>query len=68
MSDLGLIKGYRFTEVTAPPQMSFHRMFQLALRTWPYLKPMLLHLIILGALGSSGMLVALSPVLWVPIS
>ncbi len=59
MSDLGLIKGYRFTEVAAPPQMSFRRMFQLALRTWPYLKPMLLHLIILGALGSSGMLVAL---------
>ena len=59
MSDLGLIKGYRSTEVAAPPQMSFRRMFQLALRTWPYIKPMFLHLLVLGALGSSGLLVAL---------
>ena len=34
--------------------MSFRRMFGLALRTWPYMRPMLLHLLVLLAFYFSG--------------
>lgn len=47
MSELGLIDEY--LEDDAPNstrQLSFPRMFRLALRTWPYMRPMLKHLIV----------------------
>ena len=60
MDDLSLITGYGDKPlVEEPPQMSFRRMLHLALRTWPYMRPMLLHLVIVLAAGFSGSLTAL---------
>tara|TARA_E500000331_G_scaffold174120_1_gene168131 strand:+ start:1716 stop:3830 length:2115 start_codon:yes stop_codon:yes gene_type:complete len=59
MSDLGLINGYRESDTPEPPQMKSRRMLHLALRTWPYMRPMLFHLLVLLAFASSGFLVAL---------
>ncbi|MCZ6617910.1 MAG: ABC transporter ATP-binding protein [Gammaproteobacteria bacterium] len=59
MSDLGLIKGYLEQDGAEPPQMSFRKMFRLALRTWPYMRPMLKHLLVIGAFSFSGALVVL---------
>jgi hypothetical protein len=36
------------------PQMSFRRMFQLALRTWPFMRPMLKHLWVLAVAALAG--------------
>jgi ABC-type multidrug transport system fused ATPase/permease subunit len=44
--------------VATPPEMSFRKMAHLALRTWPYMRPMLKHLILLLALGFWGGIVA----------
>ena len=59
MSDLGLIEGYAPSVSSELPQMSFRKMFRLALRTWPYMRPMLKHLLVMGAFAFSGGLVAL---------
>ncbi len=59
MRELGLIKGYGTLETEAPSRMSFRRMFQLSLGTWPYIRPMLLHLLVIGASGSAGLLVGM---------
>ena len=58
MSDLGLIDGYFEQGTTVPPQMNFRKMFRLALKTWPYMRPMLKHLLVLLAFSFSGGLVA----------
>jgi len=57
MSDLGLIDGYRDPDTSEPPQMSLRRMLQLAVRTWPYMRPMLKHLLVVLGVGASGALV-----------
>ena len=58
MSDLRLIDGYLEQGTTVPPQMNFRKMFRLALKTWPYMRPMLKHLLVLLAFSFSGGLVA----------
>ncbi len=60
MSDLGLIEGYLDQDTAAPPQMSFRKMFRLALKTWPYMRPLLKHLLVILAFTFSGGLVALA--------
>ena len=40
--------------VEAPPEMRFRRMFGLALRTWPYMRPMLVHIVVVLAFIFSG--------------
>ena len=60
MSDLGLINGYLDQDTAVPPQMSFRKMFQLALKTWPYMRPMLKHLLVILAFAFSGGLIALA--------
>ena len=60
MSDLRFIGGYTDKgSVEAPPTMTFRRMFQLGLKTWPFMRPMLKHLLVLLALAFSGGLTAL---------
>ncbi|MDG2072588.1 MAG: ABC transporter ATP-binding protein [Pseudomonadales bacterium] len=59
MRDLDLISGYLDEVTTVPPQMSFRKMFRLALKTWPYMRPMLKHLLVILALSFSGGLVAM---------
>ena len=55
MSDLKLLQGYADrSSGNDPPSMSFRAMLQLALRTWPYFRPMLKHLMVLGGLMLSG--------------
>ena len=57
---LSLIAGYGDrAHVDAPPQMSLWRMAVLGWRTWPFMRPMLLHLIILLALMGAAMLTGL---------
>ena len=52
---LSLIAGYSDMRlVEAPPEMSFRRMFGLALRTWPYMRPMLVHIVVVLAFIFSG--------------
>ncbi len=56
MNPLRLVKGYREGLAEAvPPPMGLRRMVQLAWRTWPYMRPLLKHLIALAALASSGL-------------
>ena len=60
MNDLRFIGGY--TEkgsVEVAPTMTFRRMFHLGLKTWPFMRPMLKHLLVLLALAFSGGLTAL---------
>jgi ATP-binding cassette subfamily B protein len=57
MNDLGLVKGYLEKGDAPPPQMGIHKMYRLALKTWPYMQPMLKHLLVIGAFGLSGGLV-----------
>ncbi len=59
MSDLGLIGGYLDHSSAVPPQMSFRKMYRLSLQTWPYMRPMLAHLLVILAFSFSGGLVAL---------
>ncbi len=60
MSDLGLVNGYLEQGTDLPPQMSFREMFRLALKTWPYMRPMLKHLLVILALSFSGGLIAMA--------
>ena len=59
MSELKLLDGYSIENAAELPQMSFQKMFRLALRTWPYMEPMLPHLLVLLAYYFSGGLLAL---------
>lgn len=60
MSDLRLIGGYADKGlVEVPPTMSARRMLSLALKTWPYTRPLLKHLIVLLAFAFSGGLAGL---------
>ena len=60
MSDLRLIGGYADKGlVEASPTMTARRMFGLALKTWPYMRPLLKHLLVLLAFMFSGGLAAL---------
>ncbi|MDA0790590.1 MAG: ABC transporter ATP-binding protein [Proteobacteria bacterium] len=59
MGDLALIAGYMAGDDTVPPPMSLRRMFQLTLKTWPYMRPMLVHLLVLLGFGASGGLIAI---------
>ena len=57
---LSLIAGYADrAHVDAPPQMSLWRMVVLGWRTWPFMRPMLRHLIVLLALTGAAMLTGL---------
>lgn len=58
MNEVGLLRGYRTTagddpepELSARPPMSLREMVRLTLRTWPYIRPMLRHLLIVGSIG-----------------
>ena len=54
MTELGMLKGYGEEDSTdRTPGMSLRKMATLALKTWPFMRPMLLHLSIL-ALGMVG--------------
>ena len=60
MSDLRFIGGYTDKgPVEVPPTMTFRRMFHLGLKTWPFMRPLLKHLLVLLALVFSGGLTAL---------
>ena len=60
MSELRLVGGYRSgLSGEQPPRLGLRRMLTLALRTWPFMRPMLKHLVILLALASSGILTVL---------
>ena len=55
MSDLRFIGGYTDKgAVEVPPTMTFRRMFHLGLKTWPFMRPLLKHLLVLLALLFSG--------------
>ena len=57
---LSLVAGYGDMRlVEAPPEMSSRRMFGLALRTWPYMRPMLVHIVVVLAFIFSGSAAAL---------
>lgn len=58
MNDLSLLEGYEVKSTGELPLMSFRKMFRLSLRTWPYMRPMLKHLLVMLALGLSYFLVA----------
>ena len=52
---LSLIAGYGDMRlVEAPPEMSSRRMLGLAWRTWPYMRPMLIHIVVVLAFIFSG--------------
>ena len=52
MNDLPLFKGYAESiQGVKPPPMPLKRMGKLAWRTWPYMRPLLLHLIVLISLS-----------------
>ena len=60
MNDLRFIGGYTDKgSVEVAPTMTFRRMFHLGLKTWPFMRPMLKHLLVLLALAFSGGLTAL---------
>ena len=49
MTELGMLKGYGEEDSTdRTPRMSLRKMATLALKTWPFMRPMLLHLSILA--------------------
>ena len=57
MSELRLVEGYRADLAGGePPRIGPRRMLALALRTWPFMRPMLKHLVALLVLASSGVL------------
>jgi len=51
MGELSLIKGYADEPAVETPRIGLRKMFRLALRTWPYIRPMLKHLIFLAVLA-----------------
>lgn len=60
-SRLPLLEGYALDpDQTEPPQLSFKTMAKLSLRTWPYLRPLVIHLIMLLVLAGVGMLAGLA--------
>lgn len=60
MNDLRFIDGYTDKgAVEVPPTMTFRRMFHLGLKTWPFMRPLLKHLLVLLALAFSGGLTGL---------
>ena len=60
MNDLRLIGGYADKGlVEVPPSTSLRRMLGLALKTWPYMRPLLKHLVVVIAFLFSGGLIAL---------
>jgi ATP-binding cassette subfamily B protein len=55
MSELGLIRGFQVKDGEAStPEMSLRKMLGIALKTWPYMRPMLKHLIFMGSLMLAG--------------
>ena len=56
---LSLIAGYGDPGDVAAPAMGFRRMVVLAWRTWPYMRPMLVHLVGLLAVMLAGGLTGL---------
>ncbi len=58
MSELALLEGYQTEGQAEPPPLGFPKMYRLALRTWPYMKPMIKHLLVIGAFALSGGLIA----------
>lgn len=59
-NSLTLIAGYRDMRlVEEPPEMGFRRMVELAGRTWPYMRPMLVHIVAVLAFIFSGGIAAL---------
>ena len=60
MNDLQLIGGYTDKgPVEDPPTMTVRRMFQLGIKTWPFMRPLLKHLVVLLAVAFSGGLTVL---------
>lgn len=53
-TDLGLISGYGAGVNEDSSRLGFRRMFELALQTWPYMRPMLKHLVVMGVVMLSG--------------
>ena len=53
--DLPLLAGYRDSLSDEPPPMGLRRMLRLAWRTWPFMRPLLKHLIALAALAFAGL-------------
>ena len=52
MTEYSAIEIYSSTPPeAATPKISFRRMLQLALKTWPFIRPMLLHVIVLMIIG-----------------
>ena len=59
--ELPLLTGYREGLSGEPPPMGLRRMVRLALRTWPFMRPLLKHLITLVALAVVGWPAAFVP-------
>ncbi len=61
LKDLPLLDGYSLeTSDPDPPRLPLLTMLKLALRTWPYMRPLLKHLIVLLALAGAGMLTGMA--------
>ena len=59
--ELPLLTGYREGLSGEPPPMGLRRMVRLALRTWPFMRPLLKHLIALVALAVAALPAAFVP-------
>ena len=60
MSEPAILRGYRqAAQLGNVPDVSFKKMFRLALRTWPFMRPMLKHLVLLGSVTIAGSAIAL---------
>lgn len=59
--ELPLLTGYREGLSGEPPPMGLRRMVRLALRTWPFMRPLLKHLIALVALALAALPAAFVP-------
>ncbi len=59
--ELPLLTGYREGLAGEPPPMGLRRMVRLALRTWPFMRPLLKHLIALVALAVAALPAAFVP-------
>ncbi|MYD43032.1 MAG: ABC transporter ATP-binding protein [Gammaproteobacteria bacterium] len=62
MRQLPLLEGYTLSAETAeePPRLTLRTMAQLSLRTWPYLRPLIVHLVALVGLAAVGMVTAIA--------
>ncbi len=54
MTHLRIARGYRDGVAAAPPRMGLAEMARLAFRAWPFMRPMLRHLLALLALAGAG--------------